>query len=475
MLVFRENKSRKNGCINENSFDRKVNNYIKDYTGLEDFNQVRSFLLNKIYKTIPELRLITRPEAVHSALEWFFNPDGSPKNEDYIAPFRQILQAIKEKAPDELNKMGYVMQFMEPQSYCKQYGYLVKHEKNTVSSSNSQKERTTPTGYHIRRIDSFDEAYGGGMSEWCIGRDPEWWDEMVGYTATVYLVWNKDVDMDYEETYGSFTYEDGEEFEAGYDEYFMDMSYTNALRDPNYGRFGSGKYPYDRYGLSKLVVIAHENGMFEVWSRYNLTEGKDGDFLTKNQLSELIGEPCGNVFPYVEKNISEKTNKKLTTEGNIMRYSLSESKLRSIINKAVRRALTESWDNWRPDDDDDISDYSLGVVAKLSVRYGVPDLSKEVIDKLETIKDEYIEFSDTYVNVMVKKVEVVFDPEYEDYDVYIDVGITAPDMPLERVEDETEEALWWWFENVTGVNVMSGFAWEEEDIVFDRRTKHPRF
>lgn len=286
----------------ENSFDRKVNNYIKDYTGLKDFNQVRSFLLNKVYKTIPELRLITRPEAVHSALEWFFNPDGSPKNEDYIAPFRQILQAIKEKAPDELNKMGYVMQFMEPQSYCKQYGYLLKHEKNTVSSSYSQKERTTPTGYHIRRIDSFNEAYGGGMSEWCIGRDAEWWDEMVGYTATVYLVWNKDVDMDYEETYGSFTDEDGEEFESTYDEYFMDMSYTDALRDPNYGSFGSGKYPYDRYGLSKLVVIAHDNGMFEVWSRYNLTDGKDGTFLTEKQLSKLIGMNARQAFPFVNLN-----------------------------------------------------------------------------------------------------------------------------------------------------------------------------
>lgn len=344
MLIFKEDRQRNNGKLNENSFDRKVNNYIKDYTGLEDFNQVRSFLLNKVYKTIPELRLITRPEAVHSALEWFFNPDGSPKNEDYIAPFRQILQAIKEKAPDELNKMGYVMQFMEPQSYCKEYGYLLKHEQNTVSSSNSQKERTTPNGYHIRRIDSFDEAYGGGMSEWCIGRDAEWWDEMVGYTATVYLVWNKDVNMDYEETYGSFTDEDGGEFESTYDEYFMDMSYTDALRDPNYGSFGSGKYPYDRYGLSKLVVIAHDSGMFEVWSRYNLTDGKDGTFLSEKQLSKLIGMNARQAFPYVDFNIKETKNNKTRMKA----IRLTESQLRRYIKEAIdsysgKEAFTEGF------------------------------------------------------------------------------------------------------------------------------------
>lgn len=343
MLIFRESKER----LNENSFDRKVNSYIKDYTGLEDFNQVRSFLLNKVYKTIPELRLITQPEAVQSALEWFFNPDGSQKNEDYIAPFRQILQAIKEKNPGELNKMGYAMRFMEPQSYCREYGYLLKHEKNTVPSSKTQKERTTPNGYHIRRIDSFNEAYEGGMSEWCIGREDEYWDEMVGYTATVYLVWNKDVDMDYEETHGTFTDENGDEFETTYDEYFMDMSYNDALRDPNYGSFGSGKYPYDRYGLSKLVVIAHENGMFEVWSRYNLTDGKDGTFLTEKQLTKLIGMNARQAFPYVDFNIKEVKNNKTTMKA----IRLTESQLRRYIREAVeslsgrRGSLTEERGN----------------------------------------------------------------------------------------------------------------------------------
>ena len=111
---------------------------------------------------------------------------------------------------------------------------------------------------------------------------------------------------------------------------------------------------------------------------------------------------------------------------------LRESKLRQIIAESVRRVLNEKW---YPEDDDDISDYSFGMIAKLSTR------SSMQLDE-DTIA------------------------------MFIECAISAPDMPIHEIEQEVEEILWYWIEEKTGEHLVSGFDWDSEDIVFDNRSKN---
>ena len=151
--------------ILENSFDRKVNKFIQKYTGNGDFGATREFLLKKVYKDIPELRLLDDPVPVENAIKWFYNPDGSRRNDDYLASFRQILQTLKEKRPNDLKMLGRAMECEMPQSFVKNLSGYAKFEKNTVPKSASRKEIDTPGGYRVVRMDSFNEMYNSGSRE----------------------------------------------------------------------------------------------------------------------------------------------------------------------------------------------------------------------------------------------------------------------------------------------------------------------
>lgn len=110
------------------------------------------------------------------------------------------------------------------------------------------------------------------------------------------------------------------------------------------------------------------------------------------------------------------------------------------------------------------------MIAKLTTRNDF-ELDEETIAKLENIQDEYAEYSDSYVSVMVRNVVVSCD-QYGDCSLTIECAVSAPDMPIDEIEQEVEEILWYWVEEQTGKSLASGFDWESEDTVFDRRSRN---
>lgn len=137
------------------------------------------------------------------------------------------------------------------------------------------------------------------------------------------------------------------------------------------------------------------------------------------------------------------------------------------ITNTVRKVLNEKW---YPEEEDDISDYSFGMIAKLTPRNDF-ELDEKTIAKLDGINEESIETESSYVSVMVRSIKTSCD-EYGYCSLTIECAISAPDMPIHEIEQETEEILWYWLENITGKRLVAGFDWESEDVVFDRRNKN---
>jgi hypothetical protein len=145
----------------------------------------------------------------------------------------------------------------------------------------------------------------------------------------------------------------------------------------------------------------------------------------------------------------------------------SANRMKTIICESIKKVLNEKW---YPEDDDDISDYSFGMIAKLTTRNDF-ELDEETIAKLESIQDENIDYGDSYVSVMIRNVTISCD-QYGYCSPTIECAVSAPDMPIHEIEQEVEEILWYWFEEKTGQRLASGFDWESEDTVFDRRNKN---
>ena len=145
---------------------------------------------------------------------------------------------------------------------------------------------------------------------------------------------------------------------------------------------------------------------------------------------------------------------------------LTGSELRNMITESIKKVLNEKW---YPESEDDISDYLFGMIAKLSTR-SLMQLDEETIARLEQVNDEYIETQSSYVSVMVRNVNVSCDDG--DCTLTIECAVSAPDMPIYEIEQEVEEILWYWIENITGQSLIAGFDWESEDTVFDIRSRN---
>lgn len=157
----------------------------------------------------------------------------------------------------------------------------------------------------------------------------------------------------------------------------------------------------------------------------------------------------------------------LHRKGSLNRVGMNENVIGKLVSESIKKVLNEKW---YPEDDDDISDYSFGMIAKLTTRNDF-ELDEETIAKLENIQDEYAEYSDSYVSVMVRNVTVSCN-QYGDCSLTIECAVSAPDMPIHEIEQEVEEILWYWIEEQTGKSLVSGFDWESEDTVFDRRSRN---
>ena len=157
----------------------------------------------------------------------------------------------------------------------------------------------------------------------------------------------------------------------------------------------------------------------------------------------------------------------LHRKGSLNRVGMDENVIRKLVSESIKKVLNEKW---YPEEEDDISDYSFGMIAKLSTR-SLMQLDEETIARLEQVNDENIETESSYVSVMVKNVNASCD-EDGDCTLTIECAVSAPDMPIHEIEQEVEEILWYWVENITGQSLVAGFDWESEDTVFDRRIRN---
>lgn len=157
----------------------------------------------------------------------------------------------------------------------------------------------------------------------------------------------------------------------------------------------------------------------------------------------------------------------LHRKGSLNRVGMDENVIRKLVSESIKKVLNEKW---YPEEEDDISDYSFGMIAKLSTR-SLMQLDEETIARLEQVNEENIETESSYVSVMVRNVNASCD-EDGDCTLTIECAVSAPDMPIDEIEQEVEEILWYWVENITGQSLVAGFDWESEDTVFDRRSRN---
>lgn len=127
-------------------------------------------------------------------------------------------------------------------------------------------------------------------------------------------------------------------------------------------------------------------------------------------------------------------------------------------------------EEWYPEDEDDISDYSYGAIMQLNVDGIFDEVTPEKVQELSAVHDEYIDNANKYTSVMVRKINLVPDG-FDGYDVSVEVAVTAPDMPMDEIENETQELVWYWIEKKLGVRSPNVYITDEK-VVFDRRAKN---
>ena len=295
--------------LNENTNDRKVNKLLKDYYHTDDFTKIREYRANFL-NLMPNAR--SRNEKwLYRVLQWYLNGD-IPKEE--IKRLDKFLGWLNNNRYDnkDINDSDW---HSIPFLWIKQaYDRMFPSRGNVLNNTPLTRKVTKVNGFTIRRLDSQDEAQELGETvyngEWCILDNL--FEEQVD-NCTCYIISN-------DKTYASaepmplftiikmlkklglndivneinplteYDYSDVTDITDWSDDYF-DVADTD-----------NGLPPYDKYGLSAIVVLIGPDGeTYGVYSRYNLPNMCDGWLLDKKGLSQLIGVDIDTVCPYVKK------------------------------------------------------------------------------------------------------------------------------------------------------------------------------
>lgn len=280
------------GLLNENSNDRKVNKYIKEKFGLTDFQDIRNKVM-EIYEAIPYAR-VCGGRFMLGVMRILFE-EGLPKDEYSV--LNKILYKIansnyyERQGINDSNLGGKTFEELKEK-------FFVPDFEGTEFST-SEKMVRLKDGFTVTRIDSYDEMNARCDGEWCISYADDLWYGLIE-DGTVYLVENEELinkhdeameNQEYASQFGELCDIAGEEDDMGEMGLInSDLSWTNKP--------GSWKFPYDYYGLSRFVVIVFKNN-FVVYSRYNMPNEFDGDYLTKDQLEKLLGIKFEDVFKFI--------------------------------------------------------------------------------------------------------------------------------------------------------------------------------
>lgn len=305
-----ENNLKARKTLNENSIDRRINKLIKDHFNLTNFNEIRKIRANFL-NLIPNARA-KNEKWLCTVLQWYLNGDIPPKENKKLDRFLGWLH--RNPYPNkEINESDWSSL---PFSQIKQsYDKLFNSDSSSAEKENVYNNKVQNiNGFTIRRIDSQEEARKLGSSiynnEWCILDNL--FDEQVD-DCTCYIITNDKTYSTAEEmpmksiirilkTLGKTNIanelEDFLEHENVCD--ITECECANEYFDIAY--IDNGLPPYDKYGLSAIVVLVGDDGdLYGVYSRYNIPNMYDGCILGKMELSQLINYDIDKVCSFVEK------------------------------------------------------------------------------------------------------------------------------------------------------------------------------
>ena len=257
-------------CENQN--DKLANDYVKNNIGIEDFQEIRDYIF-QICHAIPNVRFNKRYYLL-GVIRLIYEEKLRGR---HLSELNNILYNIRERN-DILDRNLDGLSFME----------LWEEYYNTEDGVNNadsvEKIRKTPTGYIIKHIESYEESSNSGPEDWCITYDQELYYTVVNGGDCIYIVENPEMMKSIDTKSKEF-------------DYASDIMATPTLYD--LGEYGSGEPPYDTYGLSRFVVLVNPNGLY-VYSRWNIPDDLDGQFLNREELEEVIGMPFNEAFPYIK-------------------------------------------------------------------------------------------------------------------------------------------------------------------------------
>lgn len=257
-------------CENQN--DKLANDYVKNNIGIEDFQEIRDYIF-QICHAIPNVRFNKRYYLL-GVIRLIYEEKLRGR---HLSELNNILYNIRERN-DILDRNLDGLSFMD---LWEEY-YNTEDSVNNVDSV--EKIRKTPTGYVIKHIESYEESSNSGPEDWCITYEEEYYYTVVNAGDCIYIVENPEMMKSIDTKSREFDYA------------------CRMMGDPtlyDLGEYGSGEPPYDTYGLSRFVVLVNPNGLY-VYSRWNIPDELDGQFLNREELEEVVGMPFNEAFPYIK-------------------------------------------------------------------------------------------------------------------------------------------------------------------------------
>ena len=405
--------------IKENQNDKKANDYLKNVVGITDFEKIRKFIMD-IYEAIPNSRLMRGRYLL--GIVRLIHENG---NKFKATKMNNILYNMKKQEiymDRNLNGMTYD-ELVEK--------FYIPEEVQEVDDV--KKIRKVANGYTIKHIETFDEMRMSCDGEWCISYADDLWYEIVEEChECVYLVENQEmvnsIDENSEEWYET-------------SEIMSDPEDMSVL-----GTYGSGKAPYDTYGLSRFIVLIHPS-YISVYSRWNIPNCLDGGFLNKAQLEELLGLPFDKAFPYIKPIEYDEDN--MFEERQIVKESLEPEEVDLTSFEIKDKLNPKFWKNNKIDS---------------RIRLKLLDIADDFVDSLEV---NWVEPEDIIMTGSLANFN--WNEEYSDIDLHIVMDFKKVDKRTDFVQNYFKSKKKEWEDKHENLKI---YGFPIEVYVQDKNEKH---
>ena len=234
---------------------------------------------------------------------------------------------------------------------------------------------------------------------------------------------------------------------------------------------------YDSIQMQAMSVIPRmeQNGQDISWRsvaeqmgfRLETLNGDDMELL-KDAIEDVMSE--NEVDPHWKEDMEFENDFQNLPYANESRKKANQL-TNKILAEVTRRlkANKKLNEEYYPEEDDMMDDYYYGAMMTFSIEGMFDDLSEETIQNLTNTNEEYCENSNSYCSVMVTKVNVQPD-DFGGYDITVEAAVSAPEMPIDAIEEDAENQIWYWFEDKTNTSATRVVITDEREV-FDNRTE----